>query len=326
MNIHAAWIALFNSEPTNSLPAYVGDSWPFGNSFGSLFIWPILMEKEHLGTGPVSNVRIIFNFRATLVGIVTIHQSELRYCQEVFNPTNSDLFDPNLHTVIGFRCANQVFEYDYVYNSYSAALNSLQTSGINHPDMYPKIVTRYNSAYQDFYVWPLLSRNKIYTLDDTNIMNFVAFKNSPDSLNVFHVADGKEVLCPIIWMNIVPALSIPSSLINSNLDPKDSQIAVDCNGQMFKQSYIEDNMQAAIRGIKHQQAGGTPYLYPQFTGNDYQIFGSRASLICYSTFGFTNLLVREPTVVYFLTVKESHKYHGVYSFKDGRYSACKSYR
>ncbi|CCU77519.1 CSEP0389 putative effector protein [Blumeria hordei DH14] len=327
-NIITAWNALYNSEPTHSLPAHVGDSWLFYSTHRTLFVWPILMKNKLRETAAVSKIRIIIDFQATLVAIVTVHQSELRYCREVFNLTNSDLFDPNLHTIIGFRCANQVFEYHYVHNSHSAALKSLQTSGINHPDMYPKIVTRYDSPYQNFLVWPLLSGNKIYTLDGKifSMMNFVAFKNSPDSLSVFHVADGKEVSCPLIWMNSVPALSIPSSLINSNLDPKDSQIAVDCNGQMFKQSYIEDNLQAAIRGIKHQQSEGKPYLYPQFTGNDNQTFGSRASLICYSTFGFTNLLVREPTVVFFLTIKESHEYHGVYFLKDGRYSACKSYR
>ncbi|CAD6498730.1 BgTH12-04391 [Blumeria graminis f. sp. triticale] len=322
LNIEAAWIALYNSEPTHSLPAHVGDSWPFASSFGSLFVWPILMENESLGTAAVSNVRIIINFRATLVGIVTVHQSELRYCQEVFSPMNSDIFDPNLHSIIGFKCDKQVFEYDYVYNSYSAALKSLQTSGLKHSEIYPRMIIQRDSPYHNFAIWPLLSRNKIYTPNDENLENFVAFKNSPDSLNVFHLADGKEFACPIIWKNFVPTLSIPSSLINGILDPKDSQIAVDCNGQMFKHKYIEDNLQAAIRGIKHQQAGGRPYLYPQFAGDDIQIFGSRVwkwPLRHPSNF----FEVRQPTVVFFLTIKESKEFHGVYFFKDGRYSACK---
>ncbi|EPQ64774.1 putative secreted effector protein [Blumeria graminis f. sp. tritici 96224] len=164
-NIIIAWDALYNSEPTHSLPAHVGDSWPFGNSHRTLFVWPILMKNKLQGTAIVSNIRIIIDFQATLVGIVTVHQSELRYCREVFSPMNSDLFDPNIHSIIGFKCDKQVFEFEYVQNSYLAALKSLQTSGINYPDMYPRMILQHDSPYHNFVVWPLLSRNKIYTPD-----------------------------------------------------------------------------------------------------------------------------------------------------------------
>lgn len=321
-SIDTAWKALFTTQPNDVYVNHVEDTRIFGSTSKTLFSGPVSIHSDSgiPDEGYKTIIRVVFDFRRNLVGIITIHKNGVRHCREILGLSNSAPFDVNLHDIMGFKCANQVFDFQYIASSYTAACSEL-LSGTGLPGEYPKIKDGPGFPYNKLYAWPLLPDSKLYNHGDATYNKFIVFSDGIETLSVYYTDNYREHVCPAIWTNKTPVLSTPDFLMKHYRAPITSDSLIHCHGKSFEPHYIVDNIQFAKYAHQFLSEHKLDFIFPAPIGDKS------------TSPGLSNWLwplrlqedfhqARQHSIEYFLLLSGSFEFLGVFSFEHENYSKC----
>lgn len=319
--INTAWFGLFNGKPGSGVVSHFEDTRIFCGTSKPLFAGPVAIDHYIPGRDNVENIRVIFDIERNLVGLVMIHDTDIRLCREILDSTASADFNPNLHALLGYKCGHQIYELEYIEKSYNAARAELQEHGLQQPRMFPMLRNKIGSIYHNFIIWPLLISRIVFENGDLRGRDFIAFQDGLHSLSVFHTEDNVDNICPLIWTNITPFHSTPGFLKKHFVAPGNNEREIDCYGEVFKHDYIINNIKIVIKTHKYQLENKLDFKYPMHTGKSPTKFKSKGWLWPLQTQEKPRGVPRSE-FQYFLHVDELFQYLGVYYMKNSNYLLC----
>ncbi|CCU77516.1 CSEP0387 putative effector protein [Blumeria hordei DH14] len=253
-SINSAWQGLFNSKTGSGVVSHFEDTRIFGDTSKPLFAGPVPIDHSQHGRDHAENIRVVFDIERKFIGLITIHDTDIRHCREILDTTSIADFNPNLHVILGYKCAHQVYELEYVEKSYIAASSELHEYGLNQPHMFPMLRDRPGSAYHSYMIWPLLIGKKVFANGNTCARDFIAFQHDFGSLGVFHNEDNEDYICPLVWTNITPFHSTLRFLKEHIIAPGNIEKEINCQDQVFKYDYLMYNIKYVIAAHKYRQA------------------------------------------------------------------------
>ncbi|CCU77515.1 CSEP0225 putative effector protein [Blumeria hordei DH14] len=323
-SIDAAWKALFTTQPNDVYVNHVEDTRIFGGTSKTLFSGPIPIHGDYglPDEGFKTIARVVFDFQRHLVGIITIHKNGVRHCREIIGASNPASFDANLHDLLGYKCANEVFDYRYVASSYTEAYNELSNGSIR-PGGYPKIIDRPGSPHGAQFSWPLLPYSKLYNHGDATYNEFISFTDSIETLSVYYTDNYREHICPAIWTNKTPALSNPDFLMKHYRAPESSDSLIHCHGKSFEPHFVADNIKIAKRAHEFRSKHKLDLLFPEPIGDESASPG-QSNWLWPLRIQEDFHQVRQRSIEYFLVLDGSFEFVGVFSFENKNYSPCLS--